>query len=331
MIHAIFDDWQRGEFPQISLLYGPEDFLKNQAWRDLVGKILRPEEYQWALTRLEGGRTTAREILSHLLTVPFGASTGVVVLTGADELELEQQNELAEGLDGLPGDCYLLLVARDLDKTRKLYKRIVKHGKAYQFPRLQGAGLTRWIATRAEQLNLSLPPGYAQEMVTLLGDDLGLINHELEKLALYADGKPLSKKEAQDLLFPGDPQDDRLIFSLADGVAAGDVQGALEHLNRLLAWGVEPLHILAMLARQFRLISQALTVGRRPEVMQKTYGVHSFVAKKACQQAGNYTEKELPPIWSALVEGDAQLKGSLPAKLVLEMLIVALAEKKTPW
>jgi DNA polymerase-3 subunit delta len=118
------------------------------------------------------------------------------------------------------------------------------------------------------------------------------------------------------------------IFTLVDAVGGGDARGALRALHDILATH-EPLQVLFMVARQFRLILRAHTLtgrhGTGPALAERL-GLHPFVARKIIEQARGYRAERFPGIFAELEGADRSIKtGTLP-RLVLETLFVRLCE-----
>jgi DNA polymerase-3 subunit delta len=96
----------------------------------------------------------------------------------------------------------------------------------------------------------------------------------------------------------------------------------LEEADAAEFWG--------MVIRQFRLLLQAremlderLTV---PEI-QQALGLHEYVARKICSQAGHFSMPVLEAIYHKLLEIDEGAKTSqVPLDLALDTLIVELSQ-----
>jgi DNA polymerase-3 subunit delta len=172
---------------------------------------------------------------------------------------------------------------------------------------------------------------------------------ETEKLALYVGER--AEITTEDVRAAASPSLEATIFELTDAVGRKDLAAALTALPSLLpAQSPESaaLMILAMLARQLRLIWQArflaeqgYSLGRLretpPELAEVLPVEHNiveavkgrgFLVDKLSDQARRYTDAELAVALERVTEVDAALKGQtdrrLGARLALEMLLVDL-------
>ncbi|MGI6557687.1 MAG: DNA polymerase III subunit delta [Limnochordia bacterium] len=316
-------DLEAGTFPPVCLLDGPEAYLRRKALKAIVEGLLRPEEREWGSIPIEGRGASAHSITAALATVPFGARYGVVMVLGIEEMDDGEQEALARSLPELPPG-YLVLTAAKLDRGRKLYKAVAKWGKVYRFDHLTGLGLKRWVETRATQLGLKLPPGAIRELMGI--EDLGYLDTELAKMALYHPGGALSQEEFDELLFPRQEEDDKRIFAFVDAVGMKNTAQALSHLDGLWGLGYDYARIFGMLARQIRLLIMAAGAGGRPDVLVRQHKLNAFVAKKVCQQSANFSAMELRQAMDRLLRTDQLLKTGMPPRVALEALVVSLTK-----
>ena len=110
----------------------------------------------------------------------------------------------------------------------------------------------------------------------------------------------------------------------------GDGKKAQHVLHQLLE-NEEAFELWGMVIRQFRLLLQAreLLDGNAsiPEI-QKTLGLHEFVAQKVTGQAKRFSLSALEFIYHRLLEIDEGAKTSqVPLDLALDMFIVELTKK----
>jgi DNA polymerase-3 subunit delta len=99
-------------------------------------------------------------------------------------------------------------------------------------------------------------------------------------------------------------------------------------LHRMLEEGAEPLYLLAMLARQVRILIQVSELSKQrlpPQRIAKRIKQHPFVVKKGLQQSRNFSPDQLTAAHQCLVETDWKIKtGELEPGLALDILVVSL-------
>jgi DNA polymerase-3 subunit delta len=165
-------------------------------------------------------------------------------------------------------------------------------------------------------------------LVDLVGTDMGLLDQEMAKLAVYAGSNSrIDTADVDQLVGQSRAENTWKIFDL---IGSGQTGAALTLLDRLLDQGEEPLRLLGAfsmqlrrLARSGRLLSQGRTL---PDALEQT-GVPPFGRKSAEQQLRHLGRRRLDQIYDWLLETDLGLKGSsqLPPRILLERLVVQLA------
>jgi DNA polymerase III subunit delta len=119
------------------------------------------------------------------------------------------------------------------------------------------------------------------------------------------------------------------IFDMVDALAERKGRQAAALLHRLLDES-EPLALLGMINRQFRLLIEArevLDAGGDSGDLLKTPDIkHPYVAQKLTQQARNFTLDQLEDIYRYLLDTDYAIKtGRIEPELALDLLVASLA------
>ncbi|GAC1665186.1 MAG: DNA polymerase III subunit delta [Steroidobacteraceae bacterium] len=156
-----------------------------------------------------------------------------------------------------PPDVVCLIVTGKLDKKTSdapWVRAVEKHGVWVPVWQVERAALPGWLRARAKLLHLDMEPAAARLIVERVEGNLLAAKQELEKLALLANGEPISS----DLILRSVGDSARYdVFQLAQAAAAGDAARALHVLVGLKSEGVEPTLILWALVRELRGLWQA--------------------------------------------------------------------------
>ena len=156
-----------------------------------------------------------------------------------------------------PPDVVCLIITDKLDRKAAeapWVRAIERHGVWIPVWPVGTAALPAWLGSRARALHLEMEPSAAQLIVDRVEGNLLAAKQELEKLALLANGEPIS---AQLVLRSVGDSARYDVFQLAEAAAAGDAQRALRVLLGLKSEGVEPTLILWALVRELRGLWQA--------------------------------------------------------------------------
>ena len=159
----------------------------------------------------------------------------------------------------------------------------------------------------------------------MVGNDLRLLDQEIDKLLLYANGQPVTETDVRTLVSHAREES---VFDLVDCVGRRQADEALHLLHQLLDRGEPPLKLMAMLARQVRIMIQVsdLQASRMTQAqIAKRLKLHPYVVQKGLAQAGNFDMEQLERAHALLVETDRMIKtGEMEDVLALDMLVVSL-------
>jgi DNA polymerase-3 subunit delta len=308
-----------------TLVIGEEDFLADGVVADLVGKALSPDEQRLNLDVLDGAAPMA-EILTRLDTAPFFGPVRVVVVRRLEAVREADHEALIAFLERGGSPTIGIFVARELDRRRRLFLTFKRVAAIVEVRPIPPRELPGWVADRFALVGKRPAPGAAENLVALAGSNLRDLEHEVAKVAAYAGDRPLVTRADVDAI--ATRVGEASIFTLVDAVGGRDAAGALRALHDILSTH-EPLQVLFMVARQFRLILRAHALsgvsGARPALAERL-GLHPFVARKIGEQARGYRREQFPGIFAALEAADRAIKTGTSPRLVLETLFVRLCE-----
>lgn len=167
---------------------------------------------------------------------------------------------LEEFLDGgMPPHVVLLLTATTVDARKRLFKRVREIGTCLTLgaARERSGALTRdsieeVVRDTARAFGKRLLPEAHELVVRRAGTDSALLAAELEKLFLYVGERPVINEEDVRLVFRD--MAESWIFDFTGALATRQLARALPLLRGLLAQGEPPLRLLAMIAREVRML-----------------------------------------------------------------------------
>jgi DNA polymerase III subunit delta len=185
---ALFRSLKKGAPDPVYYFYGDEDVLKDEGLRALVDLALDPAARDFNLDTRDAAALDPEAFHALVNTPPMLAESRMVVLRGVDQIRKKSkiQTELLRYLASPNPTTILVLVQAAGEKPEP---EIERHSTAVQMDRLPPERVARWIARRAGEIELTLEPAAATRLTDLVGNDLGAIRQELEKLALVAHGR----------------------------------------------------------------------------------------------------------------------------------------------
>jgi DNA polymerase-3 subunit delta len=305
-----------------TLVIGEEDYLADQVVMRLVRETLGPDEQRMNLDVLDAA-VPVTDLLTRLDTAPFFGPQRIVVVRRLEAMREADHEPLARYLERGDSPTIGIFVARDLDRRRRLFLTFKKVAAIVEVRPLPPRDLPGWVADRLAAAGKRAGPGAADALVTLAGGSLRDLEHEVEKIAAYVGERPQVSR--QDVEAIATRAGEASIFTLVDAVGGGDARAALRALHDILSTH-EPLQVLFMVARQFRLIVRAHTLSGRggSTNLAERMGLHPYVARKLAEQARGYQAGRFPGIFAALEAADRAIKTGSPPRLMLETLFVQL-------
>ena len=220
----------------------------------------------------------------------------------------------------LPGSHPILKLAKAEEKNQRGFARL--------FGKPQEKQLPRWIEQRARDKGGTISREAILVLAALIGNDLRLLDQEIEKLLVYADGRQIGIEDVQALVSRARQTS---IFDLVDCVGRRETDRALRLLHRMLDDEAHPLYLLTMLARQVRILIQVKELqaqGRSQQEMASQLKLHPYVVEKGSAQARNFDMAELEAAHERLVETDWAIKtGAMEEVLALDTLVVELTQR----
>lgn len=306
-----------------TLIIGEEDYLAEDALARLIHEAL-PEDRALNLDVLDAAAPIG-ELLTRLDTAPFFGPCRVVVIRRLEAMRDADQDALSAYLERGDSPTVGLYVARELDRRKRLFQAFKRAATIIECRPLAARDLPAWVHKRIIASGKRAAPGATESLVALAGGSLRDLQHEVEKLAAYVGDRPQVTRTDVEAI--ASRLGEASIFTLADAVGGGDVAKALRALHDNLS-SHEPLHVLFMITRQFRLILRARGLAKSlsggEAALADLLSVHPYVARKVTEQARGYRVDQFPGIFAALEGADQAIKSGSAPRLVLETLIVQL-------
>ena len=261
----------------VYLIVGDDDAEMSRLASD-IADVVEPELRAFNVERMYAGEkaATPAAIVAAARSLPMMSDRRVViVLRGERLLKARRRGKVDE--EGPVGedapadtdvlDTYikspvpettLVLVACDMDRTRRLFKTIQKHGTIVECWGLKGDrdGRVdlRQAARHAEQLvrravteaGQQIDAAAARLIAERAGTDIARLRGDVERLLLYASGgSRITLADAEQVVSAETAQDD---WAVTTAIQRGDTAEALKQMGLALDAGGVPFKILGQLA-----------------------------------------------------------------------------------
>lgn len=324
---TIDQDVKTGRFQKVYLLYGEENYLKQQYKNKLKQALAKPGDTM-NLSCYEGKSCNPLEMIDVAETMPFFSDRRLIVAQDSGFFK-NGCEELAKYLPEMPETTCMIFVESQIDKRGKMYKAVKNTGHAAEFGAQKEPLLIRWILGRLKKENRKITQPVMQLFLSKTGTDMGNIDRELEKLLCYTMGREVITQADVEAVCT--KQTENQIFEMIGAIGRREQKRALSLYYDLLALREPPMKILYLINRQFRILSHLKSMehlGMDEKTMAQKAGILPFAVKRTLQQAAAFSSQELR---GALEEGAAletdSKTGKLNDQIAVELFIVKYTEK----
>jgi len=345
--------------PSITVCAGEETFFKEQALKFLIEAIKAVDPkltvINFELNHGEKGPAAGTRLLSDLCTPSLFSGARLYVIRNEKDILSSSAKAMADYITGkkkLPN--WAVFFAKKLDGRTAFAKNLKKRGalveckKLFSSPapwqrgNIEETELSRWTSNRAKQKGFKLTSKAALFLTSQVGEDLFLVDTELEKLTLVrewgdrmVDVADVEKSTGMSAVHTP--------FDLWDKIESGKLSEAVDILSVILHNGLRSTGgklendsaaiaaiLLSMFRERIRLSAQvALLVWERcedREIMQ-TVGIGSaFYLKKLKETGVKLKASTLKKVNETLLNGEKRIKryGHGPVA-VMEETVIKLA------
>jgi len=261
----------------------------------------------------------------------FAAAGRLIVVEGVEAWKAEDAKEITAYLKAPAPMTTLALVGGEIKKDAPLAKAVhASKGELLLWDAPQRA-LQKWVSEQFGVHNTKAEPEACRALLELVGDDLYDLSSEIDKLATWAAGEPLTAADVERLVAA---RAETTNFALTDAWGARDVVGVLHASEGLLERSGDPRS--KTIPRVVGILTSHVAKIRRAQALE-AQGVaakdaavklkqHPYYVGKLYAQGRNYTAEELRGVTVRLADLDHAIKGGsrLAGDLELERALIEI-------
>lgn len=316
------------EVPPVTVLSGGQRHLK-QSVLNILKKVVIGDD-DTSLTTFVGREADLKSVTDELRTLSMWGDRRLVIVEDADDFVTRHRVSLEKYVEKPAKKSVLVLDVKSWPKTTRLAKQLATQGLDVECTELKGPQLLKWLQdTARDSHQQSLSRDAAILLVELVGDELGMLDQELLKLASYVGaGATIEVGDVQKLVGGWRTE---TTWVMTDAVRDNDLGLAIQALNQLLTAGEAPLKLLGGISFVFKKVAVATDLSRSAPIDQALRQAGIFPMAVAATQ--NYMRRigraRAERILNDLLSADAGLKGGspLPERMQLEQLLIRLSGK----
>jgi DNA polymerase-3 subunit delta len=325
-VRDVIEAAREGRYGPVHVLVGTERFLIERAVDLLRAASIGDGPAGFADDVFHGQGLTARTVTSAARTLPMMARSRFVLVRDADAMDNGEREALIPYLEDPVDTTCLVLAAEKILGTTRFAKAAKKLGVWADAAPLKAHAVPAFAKSEAARRGHALGPGAAEALADAVGTELAALDDALERLSLYVGDREEIRIDDVEACVSRVRVDS--IWALVDSVALKDAGRALRAAGSLLADREHPLRILALVARQLRMVGRmrdALGRGLRGPEAAKAAGAPPFKARDLQRAATAFDDASLAAAFAAIADADLALKGSRrPGDVVLGDVLLRL-------
>ena len=325
------NDFKINQFKSVYLLYGDESYMIRY-YSDLFTERLLATDSLTADTVMnrdifEGRDFDIDDVIDAAETLPFLSEHRLIYIKDSGLLTTGRKADsetLAKYLPSIPESSIIIFVETVIDKRNKLYKLVASQGRAVECTSPSESDLIKWIGNIFKKKNKEINPQTARLLLSTVPKGMDQIYTEADKLGDFVGER--STITPDDIETVCTKSLEARIFDLVGFLCTGQTEKALVQYHNMLIAKEQPLMILTMMARQFRLVLQCKAATEKHMAgsqIAQSLGLRDFMVRDFVKQAQNFSVNQLIEALHECQDTDIRIKtGWIAGELGVELLII---------
>lgn len=332
----IFNKIEKGDIKNLYLIYGKEKYLLDIFLKKIKKKYIDKNFEELNCVVLKGERANLQKLKEAEETMPFMSEKKIIIVEDLNLLtgkSSEQESEFIEFIEKIGKDSIVILNLKEdgIDRRKKVFKEIAKHGLILEFSKLDERELSSWIRKKLKDKSINEKEvnkiiyniGYMEKDSEI---SMYTLENELEKLLSYVgERKEITDEDIENSITKSMYS---TIFELVENIGVKD-SGIITKYNQLLEAGTANQIIIYMLIRQLRLMLGVilyLEKGYREKQIKEKMGIKfDFIFTKLIRQGKALTKEKIFIGLEKLLEIDVKIKQtSLDETILVEKFLVEM-------
>lgn len=271
-------------------------------------------------------------LLAAIPAMSLTESRRYLLADGVERWRDKQLEAVAEAIAALPPDLTVVLIARGKPPAKLLKAVKSAKGEVHDFQAPKAREMPRTLVAEARRHGFELDQAAARLLVDRMGTSPRRLQHELERLALWAG--PQGKVTLADLEAMVADTSEAAVWALSDALLERDAAKALRIGERLIAQGENVTGLIYGLASRLRKACSAaaqLEEGVPAGQVESGLGMHPYAAKQLVGRLRHTSSDDLREATAALADlevwcrGGADYGDELALTLALKKMAIAVS------
>ena len=318
---------KKGQIEPFYFLYGPETYLLDQAVREIVDTALRStllrefNDFSFYLFSDD-----VRDAIAAAEQLPMMSERRVIRLRNFGRLRDADEEILLAYIERPVETSVVIFAGDDIDKRKKLGKKLMSAPGAFEFQPLKPNELPSWIKAHLKAFNADIEPRALSQLIELTGNNLSALTNELNKLAAAALPSGRITSDLVEQLVSRSRE--HMNWDLTDNIVSRNRRAALKVLRDFLDDGVEPVLLTGVIAGTFRRMALAKALqsrGAPPGEIFSEVRVPSWKQRDYLAMLNRIEPATMARIIRRIAETDLAIKTSKATpRMQMEMLVCEL-------
>lgn len=332
----LIKELKKQSFRSIYVIYGKDRYRIEQSVEQIKKSMFKADEEEMGIVKFDTSEQAIDEVVYEAESPSFFLDRKLIIVRDTQIfMSAQKESKINHNTDKLiqylehplsTSTIVFVVYAEKLDERKKIVKLLKERRSIVHFPELDDLQLAHWLEKRAQDQGRTLEKAAAELLVQRTGNSMQALAQELDKLCLHSgEGGHISVSLVNEFTTSTIEED---VFSLVDSIVTNNTNKAILLYRELLIKREEPIKIVALIARQIRMMMQIKELESQhysPQQIASHIGAHPYVVKLTAEKARHYNSKQLALLIQRITDLDYAMKsGFVEKSLGLEMFILSV-------
>jgi len=332
----LIKELKRQSFRSIYVIYGKDHYRIEQCVNQIKKSMFQPDEEDMGIVKFDTSEHPLEEIVYEAESPPFFLDHKLIIVRDTQIfMAAQKEAKINHNLDHFiqyldhplsSTSIVFVVYSEKLDERKKVVKLLKERRSIIHFPELDEQQLVSWLIKRSEEQGRVLEQNAAQLLIQRVGNGMRGLAQEIDKLCLHTgEGGHITVGLVNEFTTSTLEED---VFALVDSIVNGNTTKAVLLYRELLTKREEPIKIVALIARQIRMMLQIKELESQhysPAQIASHIGAHPYVVKLTAEKARHYNAKQLATLIKRIADIDFAMKsGFVDKNLALELFILSV-------
>ena len=357
MVETIDNIFTLGKLPNIMLIFGQEEYLIEEAFKQVLAKLRMENSINFDFDILDGEETGVNSLVDLCNSLPMISQHRVVAVKNFEKMFTARQSKKEDKYRSLtkylanPSPTTFLLLASEAEISggignlyksdrKKAFQKISNLKYPYdiilnkyewiELPKVYDSKYPNWVEGRLSRHGKSIDSEALALLIANSRQTLRDLSNEIEKLLAFVQDK--EKIEIDDISFLVGNTRQYNVFELQKAVGQRLLAKSLSIMENMMDTDRQEMLVITMLTRYFILLAKLHEESKkgmnRYELAAKV-GVSPFFLSEYLDALSHYQPDAINKALLALCQADLDIKTTTtPSKLILQRTLINIVDKE---